>query len=118
MHQFKFQATHPFQERKKEAGRILAKYPDRVPVIIEKHEKVGEIPELDKSKFLVPGDMTVGQFVYVIRKRIKLGPEQAIFMFVNNMLPATSSLLSTLYHEHKSDDGFLYCAYTGEPTFG
>jgi len=29
----------------------------------------------------VPADLTVGQFVFVIRRRIKLSPERAIFVF-------------------------------------
>ena len=37
----------------------------------------------------MPSDLTVGQFVYVIRKRIKLSPEKAIFIFVKNVLPPT-----------------------------
>ena len=41
------------------------------------------------GRYLVPGDLTVGQFVYVIRKRIKLTPEKAIFVFVGNVLPPT-----------------------------
>lgn len=40
-------------------------------------------------RYLVPGDLTVGQFVYVIRKRIRVSPEKAIFMFVKNVLPPT-----------------------------
>ena len=40
-------------------------------------------------RYLVPADLTVGQFVYVIRKRIKVSPEKAIFMFVKNVLPPT-----------------------------
>jgi GABA(A) receptor-associated protein len=40
-------------------------------------------------RYLVPADLTVGQFVYVIRKRIKLSPEKAIFIFVKNVLPPT-----------------------------
>ena len=63
-------------------------------------------------------DLTVGQFVYVIRKRIKLSPEKAIFIFVNNVLPPTAALMSSIYDEHKDDDGFLYIAYSGENTFG
>ena len=39
----------------------------------------------------MPADLTVGQFVYVIRKRIKLSPEKAIFIFVNNVLPPTGA---------------------------
>ena len=68
---------------------------------------------------MVPADLTVGQFVYVIRKRIKLSPEKAIFIFVsNNVLPPTASLMSAVYEEHKDDDGFLYITYSGENTFG
>ena len=40
-------------------------------------------------RYLVPADLTVGQFVYVIRKRIKLSAEKAIFIFVDNVLPPT-----------------------------
>ena len=105
------------EKRKQEAGRIRDKYPDRIPVIVEKAEK-SDIPDIDKKKYLVPADLTVGQFVYVIRKRIKLSPEKAIFVFVNNVLPPTAALMSSIYEEHKEDDGFLYIAYSGENTFG
>jgi Autophagy protein Atg8 ubiquitin like len=40
-------------------------------------------------RYLVPSDLTLGQFVYVIRKRINLSAEKAIFMFVDNVLPPT-----------------------------
>lgn len=30
----------------------------------------------------------------------------------------TSMLLSVVYREHRDDDGFLYCTYAGESTFG
>ena len=53
--------------------------------------------------------MTVGQFVYVIRKRVKLSPEKAIFIFTSGVLPPTAALMSTVYEEHKDADGFL-CA--------
>lgn len=62
------------------------KYPNRIPVICEKVEK-SDIPSIDKKKYLVPAELTVGQFVFVVRKRIKLSPEKAIFIFVNDVLP-------------------------------
>jgi len=40
-------------------------------------------------RYLVPADLTVGQFVYVVRKSIKLSAEKAIFIFVKNILPPT-----------------------------
>lgn len=67
---------------------------------------------------MVPVDLTVGHFVYVIRKRIKLPSEKAIFIFVNDILPPTAALISTIYEEHKDEDGFLYVLYSGENTFG
>jgi GABA(A) receptor-associated protein len=56
--------------------------------------------------------------VYVIRKRIKLEPEKAIFIFVNNTLPPTAALMSQIYKEQADSDGFLYVTYSGESTFG
>ena len=106
-----------FDERLKESIRIRAKYPDRIPVIVDNNAH-STLPELDKKKFLVPGDLTVGQFVYIVRKRIKLPPEKAIFIFVNNILPPTSSLMSTMYDSYKDSDGFLYLYIAGENTFG
>ena len=125
----------PAEKRKKEAGRIRDKYPDRIPVIVEKSEN-SDIVDIDKKKYgpfalqlcsaqqqlaraiphgravrithdltffcrvgrryLVPADLTVGQFVYVIRKRIKLSPEKAIFIFVNNVLPPTGAPCSSV----------------------
>ncbi len=52
------------------------------------------------TRYLVPSDITVGKFVYEIRKHIKLGSEQAIFIFVNGTLPPTASLMSDLYERY------------------
>ncbi|CAA0826509.1 Autophagy-related protein 8c [Striga hermonthica] len=112
-----FKLEHPLERRQAESSRIREKYPDRVPVIVEKAGK-SEIADIDKKKYLVPADLTVGQFVYVVRKRIKLSAEKAIFVFVNDMLPSTAALMSAIYDENKDEDGFLYMTYSGENTFG
>jgi len=115
------ESTHtlslPLDKRKSEAERIRAKYPDRVPVICEKADR-SDIPDIDKKKYLVPADLTVGQFHYVIRKRIKLAPEKALFLFCSNSIPPNAALMSTVYEEQKDEDGFLYIQYSGESTFG
>jgi len=113
-----YRTEYPFDKRHEEASRIKLKYNDRVPVIVERRQGCESMPPLDKSKFLVPSDLTVGQFIYVVRKRIKLAPEKAIFLFVNSTLPTTSELMSTVYDIHKDADGFLYVVYSGESTFG
>ena len=112
----KFKATHNFEDRKTEADKILNKYENRVPVILESHDNN---IKLDKCKFLVPGDITVGKFVYIIRKRVKLNPNEAIYLFTPpGMLPSTMELMSKLYHEHKDPDNFLYLTINTEATFG
>jgi len=80
------------------------------------HQRIVARPQ---KKFLVPVDLTIGQFVYVIRKRIKLAPEQAIFLFVSTgTLPPSVAALQAVYDMYKDEDGFLYMTYSGENTFG
>ncbi|XP_022860326.1 autophagy-related protein 8f-like isoform X1 [Olea europaea var. sylvestris] len=139
-----FKQEHDLEKRRAEAARIREKYLDRIPVIVEKAER-SDIPKIDKkndgcvmlsifteqrevrgpegifaiiTRYLVPADLTVGQFVYVIRKRIKLSAEKAIFIFVDNVLPPTGAVMSAVYDEKKDEDGFLYVTYSGENTFG
>ena len=112
-----FKQEHPLEKRKEVADRIRQKYSDRIPVIVEKAPK-SDAPDIDKKKYLVPADITVGKFVYEIRKHMKLSPEKAIFLFVNNVLPPTAALMSQIYDRYKDEDGFLYITYSGENTFG
>ena len=62
-------------------------------------------------------DLTVGQFIYVIRKKIKLSPDKAIFVYVNSVLPASSASMHEIHAVYKDDDGFLYLTYSGENSF-
>ena len=114
-----FKQKHAFEKRKDEAHRILQKYPERIPVICVKDPRSRDIPDIDRKKYLVPADLSIANFMYVIRKRIKISPEKSIYLFVDNtVMPATAQLLSALYEEHKDQDGFLYITYAGESTFG
>ncbi len=114
-----FQQNHSFQKRANEAQRILDKYPDRVPVIVEKDHRCKDIPDIDRKKYLVPDDLSIANFMYVIRKRIKLSPEKSLYLFVDgtNMVP-TSQLVRQVYQDYSSPDNFLYIIYAGESTFG
>lgn len=113
-----FKKSIPFETRKLEAERILSKYPDRIPCILERARN-STLKQSDKKKFLVPNNLTIGQFIYIIRKRIKLASHEAIFLFINgNILVPTSSVLESIYNDYKCDDLFLYFIYTNENTFG
>jgi len=102
---------------KQKIQNIKSKYPNRVPVIVNKSKK-SNAPDIDKNKYLVPTDLTLGQFIYVIRKRMKISPEQAIFVFCKDTLPPTSMIMEELYNGYKNADEFLELTYNIENTFG
>ncbi|XP_050374541.1 autophagy-related protein 8i-like [Argentina anserina] len=112
-----FKQEIPFAKRVEESRNVLADYPDRVPVIVEKYAKCS-LPQMDKRRYLVPRDMSVGQFMYNLSSRLRLEPGKALFVFVKNTLPAVASMMNFVYESYKEEDGFLYMCYSTEKTFG
>ncbi|KAL7335937.1 hypothetical protein PS15p_201342 [Mucor circinelloides] len=112
-----FKSRHSFDARLKESKRILSKYPDRIPIICEKVEG-NNIARMAKQKYLIPSDICLGQFIYSIRKHIRLSEEKAIYTYIGGNIPAVSESLASLYAQYKDQDGFLYLNYAGENTFG
>jgi GABA(A) receptor-associated protein len=114
-----FKSKNSLEDRKKESNRVLTNYPNKIPIIFEKTKRSEKIPDIDKNKYLIPMNLTVGQFMFVIRKRMQLAPEMAIYIFIKGTtVPPTSALISSLYNNYKDEDGFLYLEYSGENTFG
>ncbi|XP_021895961.1 autophagy-related protein 8i [Carica papaya] len=112
-----FKDEFTFEERLEESRDIIGKYPNRVPVIVERYSKT-DLPEMEKKKYLVPRDMSVGQFIHVLSNRLHVAPGRAIFVFVKNTLPPTATLMDSVYESYKDEDGFLYMCYSSEKTFG
>lgn len=56
--------------------------------------------------------------MFVIRKRLKLTQDAAIFLYINGKIPAQSVLLHDLYNDHGDEDGFLYITYGENNVFG
>lgn len=106
-----------YESRCQDVRQIMEKYPDRIPIIVEKL-KTSNAPIIDKRKYLVPNDLTVGQFMFVIRKRLRFNPEFSLYLFIDGNIPATSELLSVIYARSRDIDGFLYINYATENTFG
>lgn len=120
--------TVPYEKRSAEANRILAKYPDRIPVICEKAPN-SSLPDIEKKKFLVPGTMLCGEFKYIVHKHIhqtvdqaggdfSVPSDQVIYLFVSGTSPKTGALMSEVYDQHRDADGFLYITYGAENTLG
>ncbi len=101
-----------------EFKKIKQKYPARIPVIIEPNWESKKLKVIDKSKYLVENDLTVAQLLFVIRKRVELEPQEAIYLFFNNKFYPTSELIKNIYNTEKDEDGFLYVKYIMENTFG
>ena len=112
-----FKKSKPENVRITESSKIIEKYPERIPVIVEKSSR-SKIADIDKNKYLVPKDMTMGQFIYVVRKKINLDSSQALFLFVDNVLCNGSKVMADVYNSYKDKDGFLYITYSTENTFG
>lgn len=115
---FKFKQNNDIEKRKTESQKILNKYKDRIPAIIEVNESNITELMLDKNKYLIPYDLTVGQFLNVIRKRSKINSEKALFLFFNDTLPCVSDTMGNVYKNNKDIDGFLYGTVSLENTFG
>jgi GABA(A) receptor-associated protein len=113
-----FKEMHTLEQRRNMTMKIRDKYKDRIPVFVERDPK-SKLKDLKKQKFLVPSDITFGGFIGVIRKNVELSQNHALFVFVNNAsLPAISEMVSFIHKDHGSEDGFLYCTYMEENTFG
>ena len=112
----------------KEAGEMMTEVMARVPAAFggPQHPQSArtllggssDLPALDKYKYLVPDDFTVGQLIYVIRKRMRVPPETAVFVYVGAVLPSSTTVISELYSQAKDVDGFLYLTFAGESAFG
>ena len=112
-----FKEEYSVESRTNESVKIILKYPTRIPIIVEKQDGC-QLDTIRKKKYLVPRDMLMNQFVYIIRKKIDLAPSQSLFIMVNNQLSSSSESLGEIYEKHQDQDGFLYMTYTSENTFG
>lgn len=92
---------------------LLKKYPDRIPCII-----VSNDIELVKNKYLVPKNMKFNEFLFSVRKNIKINKEEALFFTINNQIPSSNTSIIEIYNNLKKDNGLLYINISKENTFG
>jgi hypothetical protein len=101
-----------------DASNLMNKYPGRVPVIINKKFR-DPLNDLDKSRYLIPKDMSFWQFLCILRKRLQLPAHKALFVISSHgRLISSSSLVGVIYEKEKSIDGYLRLVYASENAFG
>lgn len=115
-----FKEKFTYEERAKECQNMLERYPDKVSMIVERSQSApSNAPYLHKRKFLAAKDMSLFEFLIVIRNRFNIDHSQSILFFVNDttLLPQTMPI-SEVYHNYRDHDGFVYLKYSVENTFG
>lgn len=99
---------------------LRVRYPGRIPVFVSKSKSCTNTRIADISrKFLVPMELTVAEFVSVLRKKIVIKATDAIYLFVGNSLPPgtyTFGQLDTMYRDPAMNA--LLIEYAGEASFG
>ncbi|XP_039759924.1 uncharacterized protein LOC120633679 [Pararge aegeria] len=114
-----FKSKKPFIIRKEEVIAIKNKFPTKIPLIVERYHKERNLPTLDKTKFLVPEDITMSQFLVIIRQRIRIKPNQALYLIINNRSMLSMSLtMAQAYENFGDEDGYLYITYASQEVFG
>ena len=111
-----FKQKFSLDYRKEESKRIRMIYPNRIPVICEKLYNTD--PNINKIKYLIPVEVTLAYFIFLIRKNYILSQNEGIFLIINGFIPPTSYCFSKLYDLFSDDDGFLYINYSVESVFG
>ena len=105
--------------RKEEVMAIRNRFPTKIPIVVQRFIKENYLPQLDKSKFLVPQEVTMSQFLTIIRSRMHISSTQALYLLVNNKTLVSLTLtLAEVYSEHACADGFLYITYASQEVFG
>lgn len=111
-----FRSFYTDVQRVRMSSRLRLKYPDRIPIVLEPYQK----EELYR-RILVPKTVTGGHLYGLVRSRLEMRPEEAIFVFCddNNRLVSQQETVGKIYEDHRNeDDGFLYLHYALENTFG
>lgn len=108
-----FKKNNSLQRRIDLSSDILKKYPDKIPIIT-----LSKGLNLKKYKFIVNLSSEFSYFMIIIKKFIELKPDQAVFIFVGNIIPPSNETIGSLYKKYADSDGFLYLTITTESTFG
>lgn len=100
------------------ASYLMKKYAGRIPVVITKKVR-DPLNDLDKNKYLISKDMLFWKFICILRKRLELPAQKALYVLSNHgRLISNSSSMNMIYESEKSADGFLRLVYASENAFG
>ena len=115
---FQYKEKKTFEQRYGEFQRISRKHPDKIPIICEKEEK-SKLKIIEKTKYLIEKTINLPQFSSIIRQKLELGENDALFFLVNGKISISGTIsMADIYNNYKEKDGFLYIAYASQETWG
>jgi hypothetical protein len=116
----------PSDFSRKKIEILLRKYPDRVPIIISSKSIKHNV-----NRFITPLNMTISEFIVILRQKIQIVPSDAIYIFIkqkskntdNNtintdIMVQPSATIGTLYDMYKDDNMVLNILFEKEAVFG
>ena len=114
-----FKKSLSLNDRKNQCHSLLIKNPNRIPVILEKDSK-SKVNNIKKSKFLIQKDISVNQFIKMIRDLMQIDEYEALFFVVKGKYSISGDkTMGQIYSNYKDkEDGFLYITYSSELIFG
>ena len=116
---FEFKKQTSLEKRIEQFEKIKKEYPNKIPIILERSQKCS-INKIIKTKYILSNELTMSEFIKIIREKLELEPERALFFLANGKyLVSGSEILSEVYDKYKdSEDGFLYLTYSEEIVYG
>lgn len=107
--------SQTFAERRASSKQITIRYPTRVPCIVQCKDPSFK---LEKNKYLIPRSMSVADFSCILRKKLNISKEQALFLLIAGQHFPGHSNMSQIYLNNMAEDGFLYVQLLKEKAFG
>uniref|UniRef100_A0A672N584 Microtubule-associated proteins 1A/1B light chain 3C-like n=1 Tax=Sinocyclocheilus grahami TaxID=75366 RepID=A0A672N584_SINGR len=109
----------PFKQRKYIFLNMKCLKKNETTVIVERYLREKKLPLLDKTKFLVPHELTLGQFLSLLRSKIVLEASQALHLLISGKnMSCLSASMGEVYSQFRDPDGFLYITYASQDMFG
>ena len=79
-----------FETRYYKARKILEQSPGKYPAILLRAKRCNY--NLNNYKYILDGSMTIGSFVYTIRRHLWLRKNQGLYLYIGETLPVLSKV--------------------------
>jgi GABA(A) receptor-associated protein len=101
--EFKYKTTTPLKDRKKKAEEIIKKYPDKVPIILERAPN-SDINIITSEKYVIPGCFDGNQLLYSLQYKLPKNSNQSLFLLIEGKITFDlKTKLIDLYNKYKNN---------------